>query len=122
MAPRKTSAKQRHKKHEPVLSMGEIAAKEDITADLMRMRERRELNRQALEAEAKRGRGAPSTFNKKAAAEIIRLVGEGWSLREIEQLSGMPNKSTVLRWLQAGNGGDEKYKEFLDQYARARVI
>lgn len=35
------------------------------------------------------------------------------SLRAIEETEGMPNRSTILRWLT-------KHQEFADKYARAR--
>lgn len=57
--------------------------------------------------------GRPSEFTPEIANEICDLLIEGKSLRAICALEGMPNASTVCRWL-ANN------EEFRKQYAHAR--
>lgn len=47
------------------------------------------------------------------AARICSELADGASLRTICKADGMPNKSTVFRWLAAR-------EDFRDQYARAR--
>ena len=56
-----------------------------------------------------------STFTQEAADMICTQLAEGMSLREICRQEGMPNKSTVMRWLHSQAG-------FRDQYARAKEI
>lgn len=56
-----------------------------------------------------------SDFTDDVAGEICDRIANGQSLREICREDGMPDKSTVLRWL-----GDSRYAAFRDQYARAR--
>lgn len=58
-------------------------------------------------------KGRPSTFSTAVASAICDRLTNGESLREICRSEGMPDKSTVMRWL----GTNE---EFRDQYARAR--
>lgn len=55
----------------------------------------------------------PSEFTQQIADEICERLADGESLREICKGEGMPNKSTVFRWLASR-------PEFSDQYARAR--
>lgn len=57
----------------------------------------------------------PSSFSKKVANQICERLIAGESLRAICDSAGMPNKSTVFRWL-------DRHTEFRDQYARAREI
>lgn len=60
----------------------------------------------------------PSSFTKELGTEICaRLIG-GESLRAICRDEGMPDKTTVGRWL----AHDELYDEFRTQYAQARAI
>lgn len=59
--------------------------------------------------------GRASTYTKALGDSICRQVSDGASLRTICAKAGMPNKSTVLRWLDA-----EGAQSFRDQYARAR--
>ena len=42
------------------------------------------------------------------------MIMEGYTLRQISETKGMPNKSTICRWLASDN------KEFQDQYAHAK--
>ena len=55
----------------------------------------------------------PSDYTPETAAAICARIADGQSLREIARAEGMPDKSTILRWLDA-------HAEFRDQYARAR--
>jgi hypothetical protein len=61
--------------------------------------------------------GAPSIFSQDLADEICRLMATGRSLRSVCRGEGMPDLSTVIRWL-AKEG--PKWDEFRAQYARAR--
>lgn len=52
-------------------------------------------------------------FQQETADAICARLCEGDSLREICRTEGMPDKATVMRWLNA-------HPEFRDQYARAK--
>ena len=54
-------------------------------------------------------------YSQAVATAICEQLADGKGLRTICQQDGMPDKSTVLRWL-------ENQPEFRDQYARAREI
>lgn len=56
---------------------------------------------------------ARSTYTEARAAQICEEIASGKSLREICRQDGMPDKVTVLRWLDA-------HESFRTQYARAR--
>lgn len=56
----------------------------------------------------------PSSFTQEQADEICRRLAEGESLRKICADESMPQKRTVLGWL------DER-EDFRTQYARARA-
>lgn len=57
--------------------------------------------------------GRPSDYTEETAERICALIAEGESLRHICLTDGMPDKSTVLRWLRV-------HEKFRDQYAQAR--
>lgn len=57
--------------------------------------------------------GRPTDFNEKIAFTICERIALGETLRAICRENGMPDRSTVFRWL-------EKHQSFRDQYARAR--
>jgi hypothetical protein len=57
--------------------------------------------------------GRPSTFTQAIADEICESIIEGKSLRGICAGDAMPNRSTVLRWL-------DENEDFAAKYARAR--
>ncbi len=59
------------------------------------------------------GPGPPSTYTSEMAARICDQIIEGRSLRSICDDEGMPNKKTVLKWLN-------QQPEFVTQYARAK--
>lgn len=59
--------------------------------------------------------GRPSTYSKKKAEEICRLLSGGKSLRKICEMPGMPSREAVYSWLFS-------QQEFADQYALAREI
>ncbi|HCN96665.1 MULTISPECIES: ubiquitin carboxyl-hydrolase [Mixta] len=56
--------------------------------------------------------GRPSDYLPEVAADICSLLADGESLRKVCERPGMPNKSTVFRWLA-------QHEEFRDQYAKA---
>lgn len=56
--------------------------------------------------------GRPSKYSETLADKIINQLIDGKSLREICKPAGMPDKSTVIRWLDD--------QAFRDRYARAR--
>lgn len=56
--------------------------------------------------------GRPSSYNQKQADEIIELITQGSSLRDIVEL-GYPSAPTLFRWMEAN-------EDFRKQYARAR--
>lgn len=75
-------------------------------------------------AEKKRA-GRPSGFTQDRADEICERIAAGESLRAICAEGGMPNASTVIRWLAAGDddmvaGVESEFAGFCKQYARAR--
>lgn len=55
----------------------------------------------------------PSSFTQETADLICDRLAQGESLRMVCADEGMPNRSTVLRWL-------EDFEAFRGQYARAR--
>ncbi|EOC1267558.1 ubiquitin carboxyl-hydrolase [Cronobacter sakazakii] len=63
-----------------------------------------------MATESKTGR--PSDYLPEVAADICSLLADGESLRKVCERQGMPNKSTVFRWLA-------QHEEFRDQYAKA---
>jgi hypothetical protein len=67
---------------------------------------------EAVAAEATPSRGRPSSYSPELAEAICNLIVEGNSLRAIEDIDGMPSKTSILRWAA-------KNTEFRDQYARA---
>lgn len=63
-------------------------------------------------AEEKKKVGRPTTYTKKLAEELCKRIVEGESLRSICRSDGMPDLSTVFRWLPI-------HKEFKEQYEKA---
>lgn len=57
--------------------------------------------------------GRPSKYSEKLAGEICERIAEGEGLVTICKGEGMPNISTIFRWLESKPG-------FCDRYARAR--
>lgn len=57
--------------------------------------------------------GRPSDYTDAIADEICDAIADGASLRAICEADDMPNRKTVLRWL-------ERYTDFAAKYARAR--
>lgn len=58
--------------------------------------------------------GRPSSYTQELADEIIELIRNGYSEREICKKRGMPSLKTLWNW-------KDKYPEFLHQSARARA-
>lgn len=56
--------------------------------------------------------GRPSKFTQTLADDICERIANGESLRNICRDKSMPDKTTVLRWVDDNN-------DFCDQYARA---
>lgn len=69
--------------------------------------------KKAPKPKAKTGR--PSAYSDAVASKLCDLIASGLSLRKACELEGMPNVSTVIRWL-----ADESRAEFCAQYMRAR--
>lgn len=59
--------------------------------------------------------GRKSSFTQEIADAICSRIADGQSLRTICADEGMPDKATVMRWLEK-----EDAQPFRDQYARAR--
>lgn len=59
--------------------------------------------------------GRPSAYTEAIGVALCAAIAEGMSLRKACALPGMPDVSTVIRWL-----ADEQRAEFCAQYARAR--
>ena len=59
--------------------------------------------------------GRPSTYTAELGQKICDLIAEGYTLRQIGNMEGMPWKSTVTKWRQA-------HDEFEAMYARAKAL
>lgn len=57
-------------------------------------------------------RGRPSSFTPELAAQICELIEDGKTIREIEQMDGMPAWPTIRHWIRTK-------EDFHTQYARA---
>ncbi len=58
--------------------------------------------------------GRPTMYSKQLADKICERIAEGYSLRQIEELDGMPSKTQILKWAT-----DSDKLEFTDQYSQA---
>ena len=58
---------------------------------------------------------ANSTYSQAMAEIVCAQLADGLSLREISRQDGMPDKATVMRWMNA-------HSDFRDQYVRAKEI
>lgn len=78
----------------------------------------------APKQEAPRPAGRPSDFTPELGTAICTRLIEIGSLRKVCEEDGMPDKSTVFRWLLKAEetGATEELRSFRDQYARARQI
>ena len=56
-----------------------------------------------------------SMYSENLAAQFCAHIAEGYTLREIQKMPGMPTIYTVFQWL-----ADERKPEFKQLYARAR--
>lgn len=54
-------------------------------------------------------------YNETLGQEIADLIAENYTLREICDMEGMPNKSTILRWAA-------KFEDFATKCAHARLL
>ncbi|EFF6379721.1 DNA-binding protein [Escherichia coli] len=59
--------------------------------------------------------GRPHGYTEEKALEICELVADGQSINKISKMSGMPNRSTILKWFR-------DVPEFSTMYARAKEI
>lgn len=59
--------------------------------------------------------GRPSTYTPELALQICEQIAGGTSLRKVCAQDGMPDKTTVLRWLL-------KNEDFRTQYTHAREM
>lgn len=59
--------------------------------------------------------GRPSEYSAETAERICELLAEGQSLRQVCKASDMPDRNTVMRWMEAN-------ADFAAKYARARDI
>ena len=64
---------------------------------------------------AKRPAHRPSMYSEALAQRVCALIGQGFTLRQIQAQPGMPNKATICTWLATND-------EFHDQYARAHEV
>jgi hypothetical protein len=64
---------------------------------------------------APRRPGRPSSYSQATAAAICARLSQGEPLTAICEDAGMPDHSTVYRWLEA-------HAEFRDEYVRAREL
>jgi hypothetical protein len=64
----------------------------------------------------------PSTFTPELGDTICGLIAERKSLRQIASIEGMPRMSTIMEWMLKGERGDEQYRAFAEQYARAKEM
>lgn len=62
--------------------------------------------------------GRPSKYTKEIGLKICEMLTEGYTLRQICNLDGIPGKTTIMRWLLDVSNKD--LDEFRNQYARAR--
>src|ERR1700676_3111868 len=69
----------------------------------------------AIAMTEQRGPGRSSDYNEDIATTICDRLADGESLRSICASAGMPNKSTVLRWIGS-------HEEFREQYQWAREL
>ncbi|EER7558099.1 TPA: hypothetical protein RHY41_004393 [Escherichia coli] len=49
-------------------------------------------------SETRKKRGRPTKYTDKLATQIVLLVSEGYSLRKISEMDGMPSFRTMMRW------------------------
>lgn len=59
--------------------------------------------------------GRPHGYTEEKALEICELVADGQSINKISKMSGMPTRSTILKWFR-------DVPEFSIMYARAKEI
>lgn len=63
--------------------------------------------------------GRPTDYTEDIATKLFDKLSEGLSLRKACEAEGMPDKSTIFRWLSEANT-KEWAQDFRDQYARAK--
>lgn len=49
-------------------------------------------------SETRKRRGRPIVYTDELATQIVLLVGEGYSLRKISKMRGMPSHRQMMRW------------------------
>ena len=67
--------------------------------------------------------GRPSSFNPEVAERLCMLIAQGHSVLSACQADGMPNESTVFRWLATDDpDGSKGFESFRKDYMRAREL
>lgn len=56
-------------------------------------------------------------YCKEVCDAVCRFIAEGYCLRQIGKVKGLPSKATIMRWLN-----DPKKIYFLDAYRRAKEL
>jgi|SRR5215472_1125250 len=56
--------------------------------------------------------GRPEIYSEELAAKVLERISDGQSLRTVCKPEGMPNMTTVWKWLY-------RHEAFVEQYARA---
>jgi len=64
--------------------------------------------------------GRPTLYTQELGDEICERIADGQSLRTIGKQEHMPNYTIISSWVAKGSRGDERYKGFYEQYARAK--
>lgn len=60
--------------------------------------------------------GRPTKYNLELGNKICQLIGEGYSLRQIERMQGMPTMAMIMRWASSNK---PIYAGFREQYTIA---
>lgn len=58
-------------------------------------------------------------YNRELGEKLCSLIAEGYSLKRIQQMDGMPNRTTVWRWLTTK---DPVLDQFKKDYEQARLF
>ena len=64
--------------------------------------------------------GRPSLYTPELANEICDRLASGRSLNAICKMDDMPDITTVMKWLQKSEQGDERFTGLIEIYLRAR--
>lgn len=63
-------------------------------------------------------------FDEKMGELICELMANGWSMRQITKLDGMPGRTNINRWILKGFAEDapKDLKRFAESYTRAKDL